>query len=70
MRFNKIPQIKREGAGGEGADAGAIPPPLETLPVYSEVFLKICIASLIGAVICFILSFFLTNWMHKDEPTA
>ncbi|MCA9779045.1 MAG: peptide MFS transporter, partial [Candidatus Eremiobacteraeota bacterium] len=56
--------------GGEGADAGAIPPPLETLPVYSEVFLKICIASLIGAVICFILSFFLTNWMHKDEPTA
>jgi POT family proton-dependent oligopeptide transporter len=55
--------------GGEGGSA-TIPPPLETLEIYKPVFYKICIASLVGAVICFILSFFLVKWMHKDEPTA
>jgi len=55
--------------GGEGSSA-SIPPPLETLQIYQDVFYKICIASLVGAVICFILSFFLVKWMHEDEPSA
>ena len=54
--------------GGEGQET-SIPAPIDTLDIYSAVFLKICIASMVGAFICFVLSFFLVHWMHKDEPT-
>ncbi len=52
-----------------GGDESSIPVPTETLHIYSDVYYKICIASLVGAVICFGLSFFLVKWMHQDEPS-
>jgi proton-dependent oligopeptide transporter, POT family len=55
--------------GGESG-SNTIPPPVDTLQIYQSVFLKICVASLVGALICFVLSFFLVKWMHEDEPTA
>jgi dipeptide/tripeptide permease len=55
--------------GGGGNLANSIPPPLETLAIYKPVFYKICLASLAGALVCFVLSFFLVKWMHKDEPS-
>ena len=64
-----IAQFTGVSHGGEGGGA-SIPPPLETLGIYQPVFLKICIASLVGAVICFILSFPLVKWMHSDEPQS
>jgi POT family proton-dependent oligopeptide transporter len=51
---------------GHGAAAGAIPPPIETLHVYADVFMKIGIGAVIGAVICWILSPWLVRWMHND----
>lgn len=62
----KLTGIKHGGGGG----FGAIPIPTETLPVYSKVFYTICLASLAGALVCFVLSFFLVKWTHEDEPTA
>ncbi len=56
--------------GAESVGAASIPPPVETLAIYQPVFYKICLASMIGAVLCFALSFPLVKWMHKDEPTA
>jgi POT family proton-dependent oligopeptide transporter len=51
---------------GHGAAPGAIPPPIETLHVYSDVFMKIGIGACIGAVICWALSPFLNRWTHAD----
>ena len=56
--------------GGDGGLVASIPPPVQTLAIYKPVFYKICLASMVGAVICFILSFFLVKWMHDDEPSA
>lgn len=52
---------------GHGAVAGAIPPPIETLHVYSDVFMKIGIGAVVGAVLCWILSPMLVRWTHADE---
>ncbi len=52
---------------GHGAEAGAIPPPIETLHVYSDVFMKIGIGAVIGAVLCWMLSPMLVRWTHADE---
>lgn len=57
-----------ESHGGSGGEA-TMPPPIETLEIYKPVFYNICLASLVGAFICFCLSFFLVKWMHEDQPT-
>lgn len=50
----------------EGAEAGAIPPPIETLGIYSDVFVKIGIGAIAGAILCWILSPLLVRWEHTD----
>ena len=52
-----------------GGDPGAIPPPLETLAIYTPVFMKIGIAAVVGGIICLVLSPLLTKWMHTDEES-
>lgn len=51
----------------EGAEK-VIPPPIETVNVYGEVFQNIAIASIIAGVICLILAPLLQKWMHEKEP--
>jgi len=53
--------------GGEAPDA--IPLPTETLAVYADVFLKICIASLVAAVLLAVLSPLIKKWMHEMDDT-
>jgi POT family proton-dependent oligopeptide transporter len=53
--------------GGHGDEAALIPPPIETVAVYGDVFYKITIAGIIAAVVCFVLSPLLTKWMHQGE---
>jgi POT family proton-dependent oligopeptide transporter len=50
----------------EGKEAGAIPPPIETLHLYSDVFYKIGIAAIVGAVLCWALSPWLVRWTNAD----
>ena len=50
--------------GGEGG--GTIPPPIQTVNVYGDVFGKIAIAALVSAVLCFILAPLLNKWMHPE----
>ena len=61
--------------GGEGEQI--IPPPIETVNLYGDVFGKIALAAVASAVICLILSPLLSRWMHtevegngEDEPDA
>ncbi len=53
--------------GGEGDEAAFIPPPVETVAVYGDVFQKITIAGIVAAAVCFVLSPLLTKWMHQGE---
>ena len=48
----------------EGAEK-VIPPPIETLGLYGEVFGKIAIAAVISGLICLALSPLLRRWMHE-----
>jgi POT family proton-dependent oligopeptide transporter len=50
--------------GGEGGDIG-IPPPLQTVNVYGDVFGKISLIALASGVVLLILSPLLTRWMHE-----
>jgi POT family proton-dependent oligopeptide transporter len=54
-----------EGGHG-GGEPGAIPPPIETLHVYADVFMKIGVGACAGAVLVWILSPFLVRWTHAD----
>lgn len=63
----KLAGLTGVSGGSEGGD-GAIPPPIETLDVYSGVFFNMCIAALIGSAFCLVMSFWLVKWMHADEP--
>jgi len=55
------------GVGGEGEEQ-IIPAPNETIDIYGDVFLKIAIAAGLSSLILFVLSPFLTRWMHMDKP--
>lgn len=55
---------------GHGGEAGAIPPPVETLHVYADVFMKIGVGAVIGAVICWALSPWLVRWTHADVASG
>jgi dipeptide/tripeptide permease len=47
-------------------NSAAIPVPKETLHLYGDVFRGIAIIAIASAVICFILSPWLTRWMHTE----
>jgi POT family proton-dependent oligopeptide transporter len=53
---------------GEGK-IGAIPPPLETVGIYGDVFGRIAIAAVISAAIFLALAPILKVWMHEGAPT-
>lgn len=53
------------GHGEEGAET-ALPPPIETVHVYGDVFGTIAVAALVSAVVVFILSPFLSRMMHPE----
>jgi POT family proton-dependent oligopeptide transporter len=54
------------GVGGEDEGPQIIPPPVETVNIYGDVFGKIAIAAVVAACVCFALSPLLTKWMHRD----
>ncbi len=43
-----------------------VPPPVETIGLYSNIFGKIAITAVVSALICFALSPLLKRWMHED----
>ncbi len=49
-----------------GGGENVIPPPIETVQVYGDVFGKIALAAALSAAIVFALSPLLTRWMHED----
>ena len=63
-----IAQFTGVSHGGDGG-ANTIPPPVETVNVYGDVFGKIAIAALISAAICFALVPQLKRWMHEEAAT-
>lgn len=58
-QFTRIEQP----AGSEGI----LPPPIETVHTYGDVFGRIAIAAMISAVICFALVPLLKRWMHEES---
>ena len=48
-----------------GGEEGGIPAPLETVGIYSSVFVKIGICAIVSGVIVFALSPLLKKWMHE-----
>lgn len=56
--------------GGHGGSEGAIPPPIETLHVYADVFLKIGMGAVVGAVLCWVLSPWLVRWTHPEAEVG
>ena len=51
-------------AGEEGGDQ-TIPPPIETVTVYGDVFKQIAIAAIASGVVCLVLAPLLHKWMHE-----
>jgi POT family proton-dependent oligopeptide transporter len=63
---SKIAQFT--GVGGEGGEGDkSIPPPIETIGSYTEVFQWIGVSGLVSAVAMFALVPLVTRWMHDDE---
>ncbi len=56
------------GVSHGGEEGASVPPPIDTVNVYGNVFFSICIAACVSALICFILAPWLTRWMHEGEP--
>ncbi|MEJ7730633.1 MAG: oligopeptide:H+ symporter [Polyangiaceae bacterium] len=54
------------GVSGEEGEVRVVPPPIDTVHVYGNVFGQIAIIAIISAVICFALSRLLTRWMHAE----
>ena len=53
------------GVHGEGDGAQVVPPPIETVNLYGDVFGQIAVIAVVSALICFALSPFLRKWMHE-----
>jgi len=58
---------KLTGVGGEGGEEQLIPPPIETVNTYGDLFFTIGVTAVISSVVLFALSPLLTKWMHSDE---
>ena len=54
--------------GGDGENV--IPPPLETVNVYGDVFGTVGLMAVAAAVVVFALSPLLKKWMHEDAPMS
>jgi POT family proton-dependent oligopeptide transporter len=50
----------------EGDAAQVVPPPVETVHLYGDVFGQIAVIAIISALICFALSPLLKKWMHPE----
>ena len=55
------------GVSHGNGDATTIPPPIETVQVYGDVFGKIALAAMISGGVCLLLSPLLKYWMHERE---
>jgi POT family proton-dependent oligopeptide transporter len=55
------------GVSGEEGGPQVVPPPVETVNLYGDVFGRIAIAAMIAALVCFALSPLLTRWMHRES---
>jgi POT family proton-dependent oligopeptide transporter len=53
-------------AHGEGEEK-VIPPPIETVNIYGDVFKQIAIAAILAGVVCLVLAPLLQKWMHQNE---
>ena len=54
------------GVHGEGEGPQVVPPPIDTVNIYGDVFGQIAIIAIVSSVICFALSPLLRKWMHAD----
>lgn len=55
--------------GDDESAAAVIPPPIETVHVYGNVFAMIAISAGIAAAVCFCLVPLLKRWMHENEDS-
>jgi POT family proton-dependent oligopeptide transporter len=51
---------------GEAGEAASIPPPLDTVHVYGNVFGTIAVSAIVASLICFALTPVLSKWMHSE----
>ncbi len=56
------------GVSHGGGETNTIPPPLETVAVYGDVFGRIAIAGAVSGVVLLVLAPLLNKWMHTDKP--
>ena len=57
------------GVQGEGEGAQVVPPPIETVNIYGDVFGQIAVIAIVSSLICFAISPILRKWMHAEaEP--
>ena len=62
-------QIRPAGVQGEGEGAQVVPPPIETVNIYGDVFGQIAVIAIVSSLICFAMSPILRKWMHAEaEP--
>ncbi len=54
------------GVGSEGEEAQVIPPPIDTVHLYGDVFGQIAVIAVVSAVVCLALSPLLSKWMHPE----
>ena len=58
------------GVSHESGEGQMIPPPIETVHVYGDIFGKIALTAIASALICFILSPILRRWMHEEVEST
>jgi POT family proton-dependent oligopeptide transporter len=54
------------GVHGEGDGPQVVPPPIETVNVYGDVFGQIAVIAIISSLICMALAPLLKKWMHTE----
>jgi POT family proton-dependent oligopeptide transporter len=54
------------GVHGEGDGPQVVPPPVETVNLYGDVFGQIAAIAVVSALICFAISPLLKKWMHEE----
>jgi POT family proton-dependent oligopeptide transporter len=54
------------GVHGEGEGPQVVPPPIDTVNLYGDVFGQIAVIAVISSLICFAISPILRKWMHPD----
>jgi POT family proton-dependent oligopeptide transporter len=53
------------GVSGEGDGPQVIPPPIDTVHIYGDVFGQIGVIAIVSALFCFAISPMLRRWMHE-----